>query len=229
MAVTISTESTRGEVGAPSPLIPCGDTVAAVQALEEFYSLARSHPLLSQISFKTRKPAWKTAANAGPEHLNSAFEIYQDAMQVLARAVEENAKLPHAQRMHPRTLDRAAVQSYRYKCNPSRASYRRFIALHSVRARQGCRVRKTSAPRRENRDQPPRSHPLSASRSTHTHTARNVAAATTPRSQTPRQSSVLPQRHAPWHRGRCPEARRQRIARPWTRLFVVAIEIARAG
>ncbi len=133
MAVTISTESTRGEVGAPSPLIPCGDTVAAVQALEEFYNLARSHPLLSQISFKTRKPAWKTAANAVPEHLNSAFEIYQDAMQVLARAVEENAKLPHAQRMHPRTLARAVVKSYRYKCNPSRASYRRYIALHKQR------------------------------------------------------------------------------------------------
>jgi hypothetical protein len=72
-------------------------------------------------------------ANAVPEHLNSAFEIYQDAMQVLARAAEENAKLPHAQRMHPRTLARAVVKSYRYKCNPSRASYRRYIALHKQR------------------------------------------------------------------------------------------------
>lgn len=122
-----------GEVGAQSPLKPCGATVAAVQALEEFYDLARSHPLLSRIGFKTQKRTWKKAADAVPEHLDGAFEIYQDAMQVLARAVEENAKLPPSQRMNPRSLARAVVRSYQYKCNPSRASCRRFIALHKAR------------------------------------------------------------------------------------------------
>lgn len=125
-----------GEVGAPSPLKPCGETIAAVQALEEFYALARRHPLLSQVSFKTRKPTWKRAADAVPDHLSGAFELYQDAMQVLARAVAENAKLPPSQRMHPRTLARAVVKSYQYKCNPSRASCRRFIALHKARMKE---------------------------------------------------------------------------------------------
>ncbi len=67
-----------------------------------------------------------------PERLGSALESYQDATQVLARAVAENAKLPPSQRMHPCTLARAVVNSYQYKCNPSRASCRRFIALHKA-------------------------------------------------------------------------------------------------
>lgn len=118
-----------GEVGAPGPLKPCGETIAAVQALEQFYALARSHPLLSQVNFKTRMPMWTTAASEVPAHLSGAFEIYQDAMQTLARAVAENAKLPPARRMRPRTLAKAVLKSYQYKCNPSLASCRRFIAL----------------------------------------------------------------------------------------------------
>lgn len=122
-----------GEVGAQSPLKPCGETIAAVQALEEFYALARSHPLLSRINFKTRMPTWTTAASAVPPHLSNAFEIYQDAMQTLARAVSENAKLPPAQRMRPRSLAQAVVKSYPSKCNQSLASCRRFIALSKSR------------------------------------------------------------------------------------------------
>lgn len=125
-----------GEVGAPSPLKPCGETIAAVQALEEFYSLARSHPLLSQVNFRTRAPMWTTAASVVPPHLSSAFEIYQDAMGALSRAVEQNAKLPPAQRIRPRSLAQAVVNSYPYKCRSSRASCRRFIALHRSRMEQ---------------------------------------------------------------------------------------------
>lgn len=133
-----------GEVGAPSPLKPCGETIAAVQALEEFYAHAKSHPLLSQIDFKTRMPAWTSAASAVPAHLSGAFEIYQDAMQTLARAVAENAKLPPAQRMRPRMLAKAVVTSYQYRCNPSLASCRRFIALQ--KSRLETRVQTASRP-----------------------------------------------------------------------------------
>ena len=119
-----------------------------MQALEEFYSLARSHPLLSQINFKTRRPTWKTAASAVPAHLSGAFEIYQDAMKTLARAVEENAKLPPSQRMRPRSLARAVVKSYPYKCNPSLASCRRFIALHKSRMRAKTQAAARAANRR---------------------------------------------------------------------------------
>lgn len=132
-----------GEVGAPRPLKPCGETIAAVQALEEFYAHARSHPLLSQIDFKTRMPMWATAANEVPPHLSNAFEIYQDAMQTLARAVAENAKLPPSRRMHPRRLARAVVKSYQYNCNPNLASCRRYIALH--KSRLEARVKNASA------------------------------------------------------------------------------------
>lgn len=118
-----------GEVGTPRPLKPCGETIAAVQALEQFYSLASSHPLLSQINFKTRMPTWTTAASEVPAHLSGAFEIYQDAMQTLARAVAENAKLPPARRMRPRMLAKTVLKSYQYRCNPSLASCRRFVAL----------------------------------------------------------------------------------------------------
>ena len=123
-----------GEVGLQSPLEPCGETVAAVQALDEFYALARSHPVLSKISYRTRKRAWKTAANAVPTHLEGAFAIYQEAMTSLASLVAENAKLPPAKRRHPKSLARAVVKSFQYKCNPTRASCRRFIALHKQRA-----------------------------------------------------------------------------------------------
>lgn len=118
-----------GEGGEPGPLAPCGETVAAIQALDEFFFLAKSHPLLSRISHKTHEPTWKSAAKEVPEHLNEAFEIYRDAMQMLARAVEENEKLPSARRLHPKSLAQAVVKSFQYKCNPSLASCRRFIAL----------------------------------------------------------------------------------------------------
>lgn len=124
-----------GEGGELGPLAACGATVAAIQALDEFYSLAKSHPLLSQISHKTHAPTWKSAAKEVPEHLSAAFEIYRDAMQKVARAVEENAKLPSARRLHPKSLAQAVVKSYQYKCNPSRASCRRFIALDKAQAR----------------------------------------------------------------------------------------------
>lgn len=122
-----------GEGGAASPLEPCTATIAAVQALDEFYAHAKSHPLLSTIDFRTLKPQWSRAVGEVPEHLSAAFEIYRDAMQTLSRAVAENAKLPPAQRRHPRTLARAVVKSYQYKCNPSLASCRRHIALHKQR------------------------------------------------------------------------------------------------
>lgn len=122
-----------GEVGAPSPLKPCGETIAAVQTMAEFYAHARSHPLLSRINFKTRMPMWETAASAVPPHLSGAFDIYQNAMQTLARAVAENAKLPPAQRKHPRILAKAVLKSYPSKCNQNLASCRRFIALSKSR------------------------------------------------------------------------------------------------
>ncbi|MCB1504404.1 MAG: murein L,D-transpeptidase [Hyphomicrobiaceae bacterium] len=137
-----------GEGGANSPLEPCGATVAALQALDEFYSLARQHPLLSTINFKTRKPIWAKAASQIPNHLSDAFEIYRDAMLTLARAVEENAKLPPAKRRHPRMLARAVVKSYQFKCNPSRASCRRFMALHNSRAATKAQAAQHRAQRR---------------------------------------------------------------------------------
>lgn len=124
-----------GEGGESGPLAACGATVAAIQALDEFYSLAKSHPLLNQISHKTHAPTWKSAAREVPEHLSGAFEIYWDAMQEVARAVEENAKLPFARRQHPKSLVQAVVKSFQYKCNPSLASCRRFIALDKAQAR----------------------------------------------------------------------------------------------
>ncbi len=122
-----------GEVGAPRPLKPCGETIAAVLALEQYYSLASSHPVLAKINFKTRMPMWTTAASHVPAHLSGAFEIYHDAMQTLARAVAENAKHPPARRMRLRTLAQAARKSYRYRCNPSLASCRRYMALQRYR------------------------------------------------------------------------------------------------
>lgn len=123
-----------GEEGAQSPLEPCGATVAAVQALDEFYALARSHPLLSKTNFRTQKRAWQKAASAVPTHLEGAFAIYREAMSSLANLVAENAKLPPAKRRHPRSLAQAVVRSFQFKCNPTRASCRRFIALHKRRA-----------------------------------------------------------------------------------------------
>lgn len=137
-----------GEGGEPGPLAACGETVAAIQALDEFYSLAKSHPLLGQISHKTREQTWKSAANEVPEHLNAAFEIYRDAMQKVARAVEENAKLPFARRQHPRSLAQAVVKSFQYKCSPSLASCRRFIALDKAQARSARRAQQRAAGQR---------------------------------------------------------------------------------
>lgn len=122
-----------GEGAGERPLEACGETIAAIQALDEFYAHAKSHPLLSQIDFKTRGAQWTSAASDVPQHLTNAFEIYRDAMVTLSRAVEENAKLPRAQRMHPRLLARAVAKSYQYKCNSTLPSCRRFIALHKSR------------------------------------------------------------------------------------------------
>lgn len=124
----------HGEVGATSPLEPCGETLAAVQALEEFYGLARRHPVLSQMNYRTHKSAWETAASEVPTHLAAAFEMYQGAMQSLARRVAENAKLPPSpKRSPPRILAQAAEKLSPFRCNQTLASCRRFIDLYKSR------------------------------------------------------------------------------------------------
>lgn len=122
-----------GEGAGSLPLAPCGETIAAVEALDEFYSLARSDPLLRQISHSTREQIWRQASSNVPPHLAQAFGIYREAMTTLARSVAENAKLPPAQRRRPRALAQAVATSFQFKCSPTLASCRRHIALHKAR------------------------------------------------------------------------------------------------
>lgn len=123
-----------GEGAGTSPLVECGETIAAVQALEEFFSLARRDPLLRQVGYSTREQIWRQAEGSVPAHLAPAFAIYREAMTTLARSVAENAKLPPAQRRHPRMLAQAVATSFQFKCSPTLASCRRHIALHRAQS-----------------------------------------------------------------------------------------------
>lgn len=137
-----------GEGGEASPLDACGDTLAAVQALEEFVSVARHHPLLSRTSWRTQPAQWALAANEVPHHLQGAFVLYRQAMDAVARLVAENARLPPARRRNPKALIATIARSSPHSCNPSRASCRRFIALKEERSRHRAIKTEHAAPRR---------------------------------------------------------------------------------
>ncbi len=137
-----------GEGGLPSPLAPCGETIAAVQALEEFYSLARRDPLLRQINHQTREQIWRQASSSVPPHLGQAFDSYREAMTTLAREMLENEKLPPARRKHPRLLAQTAVNVSQSRCSSKLASCRRFIALAEQRLKREVAASREAARRR---------------------------------------------------------------------------------
>ncbi len=137
-----------GEGAASSPLAACGETIAAVQALEEFFSLARRDPQLRQVGYSTREQIWRQAASNVPPHLSQAFGVYREAMTTLARSVAENAKLPPAQRRHPRALAQAVATSFQFKCSPTLTSCQRFMALHRSKAERAVAAASRAANRR---------------------------------------------------------------------------------
>lgn len=124
------------EAATTGPLAACGETLAAVQALDEFYTLARSDPLLRQISHATREKIWRQASSLVPPHLAQAFASYRAAMTTLAQEMAENAKLPKGQRKDPRLLAAAAMTSSQSKCSLARASCRKFVALQQQQSRR---------------------------------------------------------------------------------------------
>lgn len=125
-----------GEVGLPGPLVPCGETIAAVQALDEFYSLARRDPLLRQINYLTREQIWRQASSNVPSHLAQAFDSYREAMTTLAREMAESAKLPPARRKQPRAIAQMAISAAsQLKCSLKLASCRRHLALAEQRVK----------------------------------------------------------------------------------------------
>lgn len=137
-----------GEGAESSPLAACGETLAAVQALEEFFALARRDPLLRQVGYSTREQIWRRAASSVPQHLAQAFDSYREAMTTLARSVAENAKLPPAQRRNPRALAQAVATSFQFKCSPTLASCRRHIALHRAKSERSAVASARAAGRR---------------------------------------------------------------------------------
>ncbi|MGD9784424.1 MAG: L,D-transpeptidase family protein [Hyphomicrobiaceae bacterium] len=125
---------TPGEVGEPGPLGVCGGSLAAMRDLEEFALLARSHPQLRLVNHKTPTLAWREAETLVPPHLAAAFARYRVAMSELARLVAANARLPPARRRNLKLATGLAPRSSPYKCNTSRASCRKHIALAERRA-----------------------------------------------------------------------------------------------
>ncbi|MCB1521904.1 MAG: murein L,D-transpeptidase [Hyphomicrobiaceae bacterium] len=122
-----------GEVGETLPLDVCGASLAAMESLEEFASLARQSPLLSRLGHKTPKPVWQQAAATLPPHLKGAFDLYRNAMAKVARLVAANARLPPGQRRRLAKLDPRMRNSSQASCNQNRASCRKFIAMQAQR------------------------------------------------------------------------------------------------